>query len=94
MPSRTITTLSYFTGALLALYLVLVVATVSFAAWQTELAHSVRETEIAIGELETQYYKAIGRINDMNPLEAGFVAPSRIGYVVDSGPVGLSRANR
>lgn len=95
MPNRLTSVLSYTAGALLATYLVLVVATVSFAAWQTELAHSVRETEMAIGDLETQYYQAIGRINDLDPASAGFVMPSAIGYVVDSGPsTGLSRATR
>ncbi len=94
MPNRLTTVFSYAAGALLAVYLVLVVVTVSFAAWQTELAHSVRETEMAIGELETQYYQAIGQINDMDPASAGFVSPATIGYVVDTGPSGLSRATR
>lgn len=94
MPNRLISTLSYTAGALFVAYLILIVVTVSFAAWQTELAHSVRETEVAIGELEMDYYQAIGRINDMDPMAVGFVSPSRIGYVVDAGPTGLSQATR
>lgn len=94
MRNRIKLTLSYCAAGLFAVYLTLIVATVYFATWQTELAHSIRETEMAIGELETSYYKAISQLNGVDPYSVGFVTPSTIGYVVDTGPSGLSQATR
>lgn len=80
MPSRTIAILSYSTGALIAAYLMLVVVTVSMAAWQTNLAMEAHETEADIARLEARYYDMVAQIDQTDPGALGLVAPSRVTY--------------
>jgi hypothetical protein len=92
-PAKLISLLAYACGGLTALYLVLMATTVFFAAWQTELAHQVREMEGDIGALEASYYETIGKLNDMDPYAIGFVSPRVVGYVVETTDTGLTRAD-
>lgn len=80
MPDRTISLLSYAIGALVAAYLTLVVVTVSMAAWQTNLAMQVHETESDIARLEARYYDMVAQIDRTDPGSLGLVAPSKVTY--------------
>lgn len=80
MPNRTVSILGYACGALVASYLVLVVVTVSMAAWQTNLAMEMHETEADIARLEARYYDMVAHIDRTDPLSLGLVAPQRVMY--------------
>lgn len=80
MPKYTVPALTYSIAALIASYLVLVVVTVSMAAWQTNLAMQVHETEADIARLEARYYDMVAEIDQTNPASLGLVAPKTISY--------------
>ena len=80
MPSRTISYLSYTAVALIASYLALVVVTVTLAAWQTNLAMEVHETEADIARLEARYYDMVAQIDQTNPASLGLTKPGRVMY--------------
>lgn len=80
MPDRTVSILGYACGALVASYLVLIVVTVSMAAWQTNLAMEVHETEADIARLESRYYDMVAQIDQTDPGALGLVAPDRVMY--------------
>lgn len=80
MPSRTISILSCSAVALVAAYLVLIVATVSLAAWQTNLAMEVHETEADIARLESRYYAMVAEIDRTDPGSRGLEKPSQVLY--------------
>lgn len=91
MPDRTISILSFTVGILVAVYLVLVVTTVSLAAWRTDLASEVRDTENAIATLERSYYDAIASIGRTDPSAVGLIAPSSVRYAAMVAAPSLSR---
>lgn len=80
MPDRTISILSAALGMLVFAYLALMVTTVSFAAWRTDLAAEVRKTEEAIALLEQDYYGAVERIGATDPASHGLAKPARVTY--------------
>ena len=80
MPNRTISILGYSAGALIAAYLMLVVVTVSMAAWQTNLAMEVHETEADIARLESRYYDMVAEIDQTNPASIGLTKPKAVTY--------------
>lgn len=67
---------------MVAAYLALVIVTVSLAAWQTDLAVAVHETEGEIAMLETTYYEMVAKIDGANPSALGLVAPVAVTYAV------------
>jgi hypothetical protein len=80
--------------AFIAVYVVLVVTTVYFATWQTQEVSSVRDTEAAIGTLETKYYDSVAKANETDPATFGFVKPTDVKYVTATRETGLSYAGR
>ncbi|MBA3789022.1 hypothetical protein H0X32_01335 [Patescibacteria group bacterium] len=82
MSDRLIPILSLSCGGLVTLYIGLVVSTVFFATWQTQTVSSVRDTESAIGNLETNYYTTLTRVSAIDPHSVGYVSPSNVKYVV------------
>lgn len=80
MPSKTVPVLGYSIAALVATYLVLIVVTVSMAAWQTNLAMEVHETEADIARLESRYYDMVADIDRRDPATLGLVKPRAISY--------------
>jgi len=94
MPDRTIPVLAVATGCLIALYLVLMITTIFFAAWQTQLARGIDDTREDIHQLEQEYYGAIAKIDSTDPSAVGLVAPSRVEYVVAARIEGLTYAPR
>lgn len=80
MPDRTVSLLGYACGALVASYLVLIVVTVSMAAYQTNLAMEVHETEADIARLESRYYDMVAHIDRTDPGALGLVPPARVMY--------------
>lgn len=80
MPKHTVSVLGYTTAALIASYLVLIVVTVSMAAWQTNLAMEVHETEADIARLEARYYDMVAQIDQTNPASLGLTKPGRVMY--------------
>jgi hypothetical protein len=91
MPDRTISILSYAAGALVVAYVALVISTVALAAWRTDLAEAVRDTENEISALERDYYGTIERIGRTNPASLGLVKPRAVTYAAMAVPPGLSR---
>lgn len=80
MPKLTVPVLGYVAGALVAMYLVLIVVTVSMAAWQTNLAMEVHETEADIARLEARYYDMVAQIDQTNPESLGLTKPGHVMY--------------
>ena len=80
MPSATIPFLGYTAVALVTAYLALVVVTVSMAAWQTNLAVQIQETESELSRLESRYYDLIATIDRTNPEALGLTKPAGVTY--------------
>lgn len=93
LPSRIIRHLAIACGAAFAAYVALVLATVYFASYATELAGEIREREAAIVALETEYYDAVGRLTASDPSALGFVTPSAVRYVSADGVPSFTRAD-
>ncbi len=85
MPNKTLTILGFSCAAVFAAYIVLVIATVFFATWETELASSAGEAEARISALETEYFDAIARLSETNVASAGYHQPDRVEYVAANG---------
>lgn len=81
MPDRLIPILGSIAGALALTYLAFIVATISFATWQTQSISQIRETEERIADLEEEYYDAIAVINETDPSVHGLHAPIAVRYV-------------
>jgi hypothetical protein len=84
MTARLIPALSLSCGAFGTLYMGLMIATIFFATWQTQAVSSVRDTESAIANLETNYYSTMNRISEINPSTVGFVQPAQVEYVAET----------
>lgn len=80
MPSTTIPFLGYTALTLVTAYLALVVVTVSMAAWQTNLAVQIHETESELGRLESRYYDMIAVIDRTQPADRGLTKPMGVTY--------------
>ncbi len=80
MPSRTIPVLGYSIAVLIAAYLMLVVVTVSMAAWKTSLSIEVHETEQDIARLEGRFYAMVADIDRTDPGSRGLVKPAAVTY--------------
>ncbi len=94
LPQNALRHLAIACGALFAAYVLLVLATVYFASYRTELASDVRSQEAKIVALETEYYDAVGKLTASDPAELGFVEPAAVRYVsARTGPV-FTRADR
>lgn len=80
MSDRIVPILGYLVAALVTTYLVLVTATVFQAAWQTNLAMEVHETEREIARLESRYYDMVAQIDQTDPTSLGLEKPGRVMY--------------
>lgn len=80
MPDRTISILSFALSILVFAYLSLMVVTVSLAAWRTDLAGAVHETEREIAQLERAYYESVERIGATDPASMGLAKPASVTY--------------
>lgn len=85
MPNKCITILGLSCGAVFAAYVGLVIATIFFASWETQLAASAGDAEARIAALETQYYDGISALNSTNIASAGYTHPAHVEYVAESG---------
>ena len=94
LPNRLVPALGMIAFLLAAIYVALMITTIFFAAWQTQLARGIDDSRVAIERLETQYYVAIARIDATDPYSLGLVAPTRVEYVVASRVPGLTFADR
>ncbi|KND49698.1 MAG: hypothetical protein AB203_01270 [Parcubacteria bacterium C7867-008] len=95
MPTRFIPVLTVSAGALVMVYLGLIVTTILFATWQTQALSSIRDAQAAIGTLETKYYASISTLDSTNPYSLGFVRPAHVQYVAAANlPDGLTFAGR
>lgn len=90
MPDRTISVLSIAAGVCACAYVALVIVTVTFAAVQTELALSVRDTESAIGALEAHYYDQVGELAATDPHTMNLAKPVQVSYAVLAAAPSLS----
>lgn len=82
LPNRLVPALGIIAFMLAVLYVALMITTIFFAAWQTQLARGIDESRVAIEKLENWYYDAIARIDATDPSSLGLVAPTHIEYVV------------
>lgn len=80
MPDRTISVLSFALSILVFAYLSLMVVTVTLAAWRTDLAAQIHETEDAIALLEREYYASVERISESDPATFGLTKPANVTY--------------
>lgn len=94
VPDRIVPMLAIAAGLLVAVYLALMITTIFFAAWQTQLARGIDDTRARIQGLETQYYSAIARLDSTDPSSVGLVAPAKVEYVVAQRMPGLTFAGR
>ena len=85
MPNKIIPILGLSCAAVFAGYIVLVIATVFFATWETELASSASLAESRIAALEAEYFDAIAVVSTTNVASAGYHAPERVEYVAANG---------
>jgi hypothetical protein len=93
MPNRLIPVLSFSCGTLTLSYVVLMVTTIFFAAWQTQAMGSVRLAESTIGNLEANYYTTINHLSSLDPTALGYVSPGQVEYVtIAPASTGLSIA--
>jgi len=90
MPDRTNFILGMIASSLVVIYVLLMAATIFFAAWQTQLARGIDDTRARIHFLETEYYGAIAKIDSTDPYSVGLVAPSKVEYVVEARMPGLT----
>lgn len=90
MPDRTISILGAVAGSLMAVYLVLVITTVCFAAMQTDLALAVRDAESHIGTLEATYYDQVGALAAMDPRAMNLAKPQAVTYATEAPAPSLS----
>ncbi len=90
MPDRTVSLLSVIAGGCVCAYVALVIVTVTFAAVQTQLALDVRDTESAIGQLETKYYSQVSTLAATDPRAMQLSAPASVTYAVRAEAPSLS----
>lgn len=94
MPDRTIFVLGVVAAALVVVYIGLMITTIFFASWQTQLARGIDDTRSRIHNLENDYYGAIAKLDSTDPYSVGLVAPSKVEYVVAARMPGLTFADR
>lgn len=94
MPDRTNLYLGTVAVALAVIYIALMITTIFFAAWQTQLARGIDDTRSRIQVLETRYYSEIAKLDSTDPGSVGLVAPSKVEYVVAARMPGLTFADR
>lgn len=92
LPDRLVPALGAVAVLLTALYITLVITTIFFAAWQTQLARGIDDSRVAIQRLEGRYYAAITAIDATDPSSLGLVTPAHVEYVAASGVPGLTFA--
>ncbi len=92
LPSRTLMVLSIACAVVFSVYVLLVLTTVYFASYKTELATDIRAQEARMVTLETEYYAAVGRLTASDPETHGFVSPTQVRYVSAGGAPVFTRA--
>jgi hypothetical protein len=81
MPDRTNFILGLAAGALAVIYVGIMITTIIFASWQTQLARGIDDSRSRIQSLEDDYYHAIAKLDNTDPHSVGLVAPSKVEYV-------------
>ena len=94
MPDRANFFLGAIAAALAVVYIGLMITTIFFAAWQTQLARGIDDSRSRIQTLETRYYSEIAKLDSTDPGSVGLVAPSKVEYVVAARMPGLTFADR
>lgn len=94
LPDRFLSRLFLACGALFGAYVLVMITTIYFASYASELTGSIREREASVVALETEYYAAIGVLSESDPAALGFVSPLRVEYVASAGAPAFSRADR
>lgn len=90
MPDRTLSILGVIASSLAACYVVLMITTVTFATWQTELSLAAREAETAISMLESRYYDEVGTLAATDPSSMSLGKPRAVRYAVQAAAPALS----
>lgn len=81
-------------GVLLVSYLALMIAAVTFASVENEMAANARAVEARIAVLETKYYDALERLSATDLVGVGLTDPLTVTYVSEEGGPVLTRAER
>lgn len=92
MSNRLTKILSVLCGIAFGTYMVLFVATIIFASVRTDVSAELRDAQVRVGALETQYYEAIAVLNDTDVTSAGLVVPDDVEYVALDGTPTVTRA--
>lgn len=90
MPDRTISVLGGVAASLAAVYVVLVITTVAFAAVQSDLALTARDMESEIGMLEARYYDEVGALAAIDPRTMNLEKPVAVRYATEVAAPSLS----
>lgn len=90
MPNRLLPVLRTTFFTLIAVYLGLVVSTVSFAAHETDLREAIRDTEASIATLESRYFSAAQELTKTDPALLGLGAPAGKRYAKEAEVPALS----
>jgi len=90
---RLIPALTTVVGVLIAAYVALMIATILFAALQTQLAQDVQEKHAEIGKLENDYYASVAELDATDPHSLGYVTPTHVSYVTAAAPSSLTFAD-
>lgn len=94
MSDRIIPVLTWTALVLACTYIALIVATISFATWQTQQLAEIREVESRIATIESSYYEAIARINRTDPSVHGLSEPRSVRYVTAVSGTNVTFAGR
>jgi hypothetical protein len=92
VPNRINFILGSIAAALVVVYIGLMITTIFFASWQTQLARGIDDTRSRIQALETRYYDEIAKLDSTDPGSVGLVAPKKVEYVVAARMPGLTFA--
>lgn len=90
MPNRLLPALRTAFFSLIAVYLVLMVSAVSFAALETDLREAIHDTEASIATLESRYFIAADVLTRTDPALLGLGAPAGKRYAKEAQSPALS----
>ncbi len=80
MPDRLLPILKGSFFSLVALYVVLVISTVYFAAAESNLREAIHDTEASIASLEVRYFTAVDQVAKSDPASYGLSHPAAKRY--------------
>ena len=94
MPRNIVPYMIMAAGTLFAVYVALVVLTITYATMQTKLADTMGDTQTQITALESSYYASVTQLDTMDPYSDGYVKPTTVDFVAAAPAPALSFVSR